>query len=272
MESHGKNRPITVQLKLNGQQVLMQVDTGAAVSIIAEATQQKLFPDAHPEQSPVQLQTYTAESLAVLGTIEVQVKYGNCVGKQVLFAVSWNGPTLLGYDWLMAIRLNWQSLGVATVQNTSLTLKSVLDKYSDVFKKELGTLKGFKAKLTLKPDSKPQLCRPRQVPYALKDAVDRELQHLENFRVIERIPHSKWGTSLVAVPKGDDSLRLCGDYRKTVNPAIEIDQYPLPHPEDLMAALTGGHKFSNLDLSAAYQQMILDEDSHPYVVINTQKG
>ena len=133
-------------------------------------------------------------------------------------------------------------------------------------------MKGFKAKLNLKPGSKPQFCRPRQVPYALKDAVDRELKHLEDSKVIERIPHSEWGTPLVAVSKGDGSVRLCGDYRRTVNPFLEIDQYPLPLPEDLMAALTGGYKFSKLDLSTAYQQMILDEDSHPYVVINTQKG
>ena len=90
---------------------------------------------------------------------------------------------------------------MATIETTSLTLKSVLDKYFDVFKKELGTLKGFKAKLNLKPGSKPQFCRPRQVPYALKDAVDRELKHLEDSKVIERIPHSEWGTPLVAVPK-----------------------------------------------------------------------
>ena len=43
VKSHGKNRPITVQLELNGQKVLMQVDTRADVSIIAEATQQNLF-------------------------------------------------------------------------------------------------------------------------------------------------------------------------------------------------------------------------------------
>ena len=267
-----QNKPITVQLELNGQQVLMQVDTGAAVTLMAVTTQQELFPDAHLEQSSVKLQTYTAESLEVLGTMEVQVKYGNYVGNQVLYVVSGNGPTLLGRDWLMTIRLDWYSLGVATVETTSLTLKSVLDKYSDVFKKEQGTLKGFKAKLKLKPGSKPQFCRPRQVPYALKDAVDRELKHLEDRKVIERIPHSEWATPLVAVPKGDGSVRLCGDYRRTVNPSLEIDQYPLPLPEDLMAALTGGYKFSKLDLSAAYQQMILDEDLHPYVVINTQKG
>ena len=161
---------------------------------------------------------------------------------------------------------------MATVQTTSLTLKSVLDKYSDVFKKELGTLKGVQTKLKLKTGSKPQYCRPRQVPYALKDVVDRELSHLEDSGVIERIPHSEWATPLVAVPKGDGSLRLCVDYRRTVNSSLEIDQYLLPLPEDLMAALTGGYKFSKLHLSAAYQQMILDEDLHLYVVINTQKG
>ena len=158
---------------------------------------------------------------------------------------------------------------MTTVQSTFLTLKSVLDKYSDVFKKELDTLKGFKAKQTLKTNNKPQIYGPRQVPYALKDTVDRELKHLENSGVIERIPHSKWATPLVAVPKGDGK---CEDYHRTVNPALEIGQYPLPHPGDLMATLTDGHKFSKLDLSAAYQQMIFDEDSQPYMVINTQKG
>ena len=84
MGSHAKNRPITVQLELNGQQVLMQVDTGAAVSIIAEATQQKLFPNAHLKQSSVQLQTYTTKSLEVLGTMDVLVKYGNYVGMVIM--------------------------------------------------------------------------------------------------------------------------------------------------------------------------------------------
>ena len=106
----------------------------------------------------MKLQTYTAELLTILGTMEVQVKYGNYVGKHVLYVVDGNGPTLLEQDWLMTIKLDWHNLGVATVQTTSLTSKSLLDKYSDVFKKELGTLKGFKAKLKLKTGSKLQYC------------------------------------------------------------------------------------------------------------------
>ena len=61
-------------------------------------------------------------------------------------------------------------------------------------------------------------------------------------------------------------VRLCGDYKVTVNKELDIDQYPLPRPEDLM---TGGKKFSKLDLSAAYQQMALDEESRKFVTINT---
>lgn len=73
----------------------MQVDTRADISIIAETTQQNLFPNAPLQQSSIQLQTYTTESPAVLGTMEVQVEYSNYVGKHVLFVVSENGPTLL---------------------------------------------------------------------------------------------------------------------------------------------------------------------------------
>ena len=36
---------------------------------------------------------------------------------------------------------------------------------------------------------------------------------------------------------------------------LEADKYPLPCPVDLMTCLTGGCKFSKLDLSLVYQQM-----------------
>ena len=265
-------KPITVTLELNGTSLDMEVDTGAAVSLMSEATQKRLFPQVKLQKTTMKLQTYTAEALSVLGTLEVQVKYGNYEGKHNLFVVSGNGPTLFGRDWLMDIRLDWSSLGVANIQQKPLTLKGLLTTYSDVFKEELGTLSGFKVKLSLKQGTKPKFCRARQVPYALRDSVEKELQRLESLGVIESVAHSDWATPLVAVPKSDGSVRLCGDYSKTVNPVLETDQYPLPRPEDLMTCLTGGCKFTKLDLSSAYQQMVLDEESRPFVTVNTQKG
>ena len=58
----------------------------------------------------------------------------------------------------------------------------------------------------------------------------------------------------------------------TVNQVLSVEQYPLPKPEEIFATLAGGKCFSKLDLSQAYLQVLLDEDSRPYVTINTHQG
>ena len=56
------------------------------------------------------------------------------------------------------------------------------------------------------------------------------------------------------------------------SPALEVDQFPMPTPEDLFATLAGGQAFTKLDLSQAYQQVTLEPDSCKYVTINTHRG
>ena len=72
--------------------------------------------------------------------------------------------------------------------------------------------------------------------------------------------------------KPDNSVRICGDYKLTVNRAARSDTYPIPKLEDLFSQLSGGAIFSKLDLSKAYAQLQLDEESKPYTVINTHRG
>ena len=86
------------------------------------------------------------------------------------------------------------------------------------------------------------------------------------------MPHSEWAVPIVAVSKKDEKFRICGDYKVTVNQALEIDQYPLPKPEDLFATLAGGKKLTKLDLSQAYQQLVLEDESRKYLTINTHRG
>lgn len=67
-------------------------------------------------------------------------------------------------------------------------------------------------------------------------------------------------------------MRICGDFKATVNPALLLDQYPMPEVEDIFSNLAGGQKFSKVDLKQAYLQMEVEEDSKPLLTINTSKG
>ena len=57
---------------------------------------------------------------------------------------------------------------------------------------------------------------------------------------LERVKYSDWATPVVPIPKPDGMVRVCGDFKITVNPALHIDQHPIPKAEDLIATLAGG--------------------------------
>ena len=63
--------------------------------------------------------------------------------------------------------------------------------------------------------------------------------------ILEKLNHSEWAAPVVAVPKKNRQLRMCGDFEVMVNPVLVIEKYPLPKPEDLMTNLAGGLTFLN---------------------------
>jgi len=79
--------------------------------------------------------------------------------------------------------------------------------------------------------------------------------------VVTKVNYSDWAAPIVVVPKPDGSVRICGDYKVTINQVLEVDHYPLPTPEHLFATVEGAKCFSKLDLSKAYQQVEFEEES-----------
>ena len=102
--------------------------------------------------------------------------------------------------------------------------------------------------------------------------MEAELDRLEAEGIIEKIDNSERAAPIFHIPKGDGNIRVCGDYKITINSYLVVDQHPLSKPEELFSPLSGGQKFSKVDLSHAYQQMVLEEDSRKYVANNTHKG
>ena len=119
-------------------------------------------------------------------------------------------------------------------------------------------------KLTVREDAVPKFYKPRSVPYAIRGAIEKDLEQLESLGVIEKINYSDWAAPIVPVPKANGSIRICGDYKATINTVLQVDQHPVPSAEDLFATLSGGQKFSKLDLSQAYQQVLLERGSRKH--------
>ena len=90
----------------------------------------------------------------------------------------------------------------------------MLDHHQEVFKAELGTLKGYEAKILVDPDARPRFHKVRPVPYTIKGKVEEELDCLQK-EVIEPIQFADWAAPIVAVLKADrKSVRICGDFNR----------------------------------------------------------
>ena len=272
VQQQSSSTPLQSTVKLDGKELSMEVDTGASLSLISETTYKKLWESsALPELQPttVKLRTYTGEEIGVLGCINVKVQTHGQEAQLPLLVVKGKGPSLLGRNWLTNLRLNWQEIFSVRVKQS---LESLLKQHEGVFKDELGTLKGMKAKLHVDPQAKPLFYKARTVPFALREQVELELDRLERQDIIAPVIFSDWAAPIVPVEKRDGSVRICGDYKLTVNRVSKTEVYPIPKIKEMFASLAGGKKFSKLDLSHAYQQIQLEEESQKYVTVNTHKG
>ena len=87
----------------------MEVDTGAAVSIVSECTYRGLR-SVTLKKSRVFLRTYSAEPLVVLGEADVEVQYKGQPLKLRLIVVKGDGPSLMGREWIRRIEIDWKTL------------------------------------------------------------------------------------------------------------------------------------------------------------------
>lgn len=210
--------------------------------------------------------------MEVLGECEVQVSYKEQNEVLPLVVVGGSGPDLIGRNWLKFIRLDWKNICRVSQHGTQGRLEALLGKYKEVLSPDLGAIKSLQAKLHVKKNAEPKFCKARPVPFALRKAIEDELDRLEKEGILNKVDHSDWAAPIVPVPKKNGQLRICGDYKVTINPVIDVDKYPLPRPEDMLAALAGGEKFTKLDLTNAYLQMVLDPECRKFVTINTHRG
>ena len=130
LEQH-KASPIKVNVLGNGVPVTMELETGAAVSVMSQQQQKELFPTAQLQPSKVILCTYTAQSVGMVGTLLVKVVYEEQEKDLSLFIVQGKGPALFGRDWLASLKLRWPSIAYHSVGG--MILEELLQQFGEVF-------------------------------------------------------------------------------------------------------------------------------------------
>ena len=187
-------QPYLVDLELDGKSLTMEVDTGACMTLVSQQTFRKVFPKREMKPSATRLTTYSGQPITAVGEVDVAVSYKSQQASLPLIVVAGSGPSLLGRNWLSSIRLDWKSIGVIAGHSPLTTL---LEKYSEVFKKGLGKLIGHEAKLYVDQDASPRFCRARPVPYALRDKVEAELERLNKEGIIQPVQFADWAAPII---------------------------------------------------------------------------
>ncbi len=263
--------PYYLTVPINSRRVKMSVDTGSCCTLVSSSVWKQI---GKPRLSKgPSLTAANGLPLNTDGVCSVSVSYKGRQRKLDLH-VTKCPSNLLGRDWIAALGIQ---LGAITQVNAvgelpKKRLSSLLASFDEVFNDELGTCRNFQAKLHLKPEAVPKFFKPRAIPLALKDSVGQELDRLVQKGILEKIDFSEWAAPIVPVLKPSKQVRVCGDFKVTVNPQLHVDTHPLPLPEEIYAKLAGGQCFSTIDFADAYLQIQLEPSAQELLVINTHQG
>ena len=270
------DRKMKIMVEVNENPMEFEFDTGACVTIVSKSE----LPFRLPlQRTNRRLVSASGHLLHLAGEATVKVRYGSTCKQLKLCVAREHCPALFGRSWIRAMFGDqWlESLKAGRISTVSSempqAIKSVVARFEDkFFAAGLGLVNGFKAHLELKAEAVPRFHRARQVPYALQSRVAETLDRMEREGQLEKVSSSDWSTPIVPIVKPDQTIRICGDYKATVNAQLAVAQHPMPRAEDCFHAMCGGKFFSRLDLAQAYNQIPLDDESKVLTTINTHKG
>ncbi len=155
-----------------------------------------------------------------------------------------------------------------TPEQKEEAFKLLIDE-KNVFSKvkyDIGHIKDFKLEIPLM-DKEPVNENYRKIPRQLYDEVKDHINNLLAKGWI-RESTSAYASPMVCARKKCGGLRLCIDFRRLNRKTIP-DRHPIPRIQDILDDLGGNSWFSTLDMSQAYHQGEMHEDSRKFTAFST---
>ncbi|XP_053699045.1 uncharacterized protein K02A2.6-like [Sabethes cyaneus] len=264
-----------VTTQINGHTVKLQLDCGSDITIISEQIWKKCGSPvfSHTEH---RVRTASGEQLPLLGEFSCTMQIGEEQRSGTCYVTSVNNLNLFGLDFMNAFDVWAKPLTSICNQVNHSTANNPVNwyftRFPEVFNDSLGHCTKTKVKLYLKPDAQPVFRAKRPVPFHAVSKVDDELDRLQRLGIISLVDFSDWAAPIVSVRKPGGRVRVCADYSTGLNSMLEPHHYPLPSPDDIFSKLSGNKVFSIIDLSDAYLQVEVDDESKQILTINTHRG
>lgn len=261
-------RLFVVTLDVDGVAIDFEIDTGSAISALPFDIYRQKFGNVVLQSYAPVLKAYNGSVIEVAGSINLNINHKGMSFNSMFVVIKKGCRPLIGRDIFRRLRFE---IDMNTISSNSIRDK-MRSEFGALFSKKLGMYNVSKVSLRLKSDINPVFVKPRTVPFAYKEKLEVELERLERDGVISKVETCDYGSPLVCVMKKDGRMRVCADYSVTVNSFVEDFNYPLPKIDELLRALQGGKRFSKIDLSQAYLQLPVDEETGKVLAWSTHKG
>ena len=261
-----------VQLKLNGKDITMKVDTGAKINVmkldVYESLQQER--NAINAQGAVLIKAYGGEKFSTLGTVELECEHKGRSHSITFHIVpsSRPGATLIGLN--DSLKLGLVELAQEVYHLTSEPIE--FEQYEELF--DDSTIGKLPVTYKMKVDEEitPVVKAPRRIPAAVRNDVKQELTRMEGLGVIRRVEEATdWVSSMVAAKKKSGEIRVCLDPRD-LNKAMKRPHHPMKTIEEVISDMPNAEYFSVLDAKAGFWQIPLNDDSMKYTTFNSPFG
>ena len=138
-------------------------------------------------------------------------------------------------------------------------IRRLIKEFPDVFTKNAGRTKKLRHQINVAPQSRPYNSPLFRYAPAKKKIIEENIAEMFDQGIISP-SNSPWASPVILVPKKDDSLRFCVDYRK-LNARTIRDAYPLPRIDDTLDSLQEAKFISTLDLRSGYWQVEMNKES-----------
>ncbi|XP_065208399.1 uncharacterized protein K02A2.6-like [Planococcus citri] len=276
--SSGLRRKIWVHPTINGVELKMELDCAAAVSTINYREALKYWPKAEVKTSQLTLLSFNGQPSKVHGEIMVRVNFEKCTKELKLFLVKEERPPLFGLEWIYVFKVDWNKyipyvgeISVCAPNSPPPEVLELLRRFEVPSKSGIGKISDLEARVQLKEDARPVFFKARPVPFALQSKIDAVIDKYISEGIYIPVTASDWATPIVPVVKASGDVRICGDYKITVNPQIIIDAYPMPTYEEMFADMQGD-EYTKIDIYHAYMQLMMNKKDQKILTLNTHRG